>query len=63
MRHRLFALIARARRDLQQAEEIAKAEAVHQKPEDDTAAELFEARARVAALEARVAAIEERAAE
>ena len=59
MRHRLLTLIARARQDLQQAEEMAKADVVHSKPEDDTAAELLEARARVLALEARVAAIEE----
>ena len=59
MRHRMLTLIARARQDLQQAEEIAKADVVHDKPEDDTAAELLEARARVLALEARVAAIEE----
>jgi hypothetical protein len=60
MRHRMLALITRARHDLQVAEEMAKAEVVHDMPEDDTATELLEARARVLALEARVAAIEER---
>jgi hypothetical protein len=63
MRQHLFTLISRARQDLQQAEQMAKAEVVHDMPEDDTAAELFEARARVLALEARVAAIEERSKE
>jgi hypothetical protein len=60
MRRRLFDLITRARRDLQQAEALAKAEVVGDMPENDTDAELLEARARVLALEARVAAIEER---
>ena len=63
MKQRLFTLITRARHDLQQAEELAKAEVVRDMDEDDTAAELFEARARVHALEARVAAIEERSKE
>jgi hypothetical protein len=63
MRQRLFTLISRARLDLQQAEEIAKAEVVHDMDEDDTAAERFEARARLLALEARCAAIEERSKE
>lgn len=60
MRHHLFNLISRARQDLQVAEELAKAEVVQDMPEDDTDADLSEARARVLALEARVAAIEER---
>jgi polyhydroxyalkanoate synthesis regulator phasin len=59
MRHRLFTLISQARQDLQEAEQMAKAEVVPDM-DDDTATELFEARARVLALEARVAAIEER---
>lgn len=63
MRQNLFSLISRARQDLQQAEEIAKAVVVHDMPEDDIAADLFEARARVLALEARCAAIEERSKE
>ena len=61
MKQRLFALITRARHDLQQAEELAKAEVVGDVDEDDT--DLYEARARVHALEARVAAIEERSKE
>jgi len=62
MSSRLFALIARARRDLQQAEELAKAE-VADMPDDDNDLSLLEARARVLALEARVDAIEERSKE
>ena len=62
MKQRLFALITRARHDLEQAEELAKAE-VSNMPDEDTAADLHEARARVLALEARVAAIEERSQE
>lgn len=58
MKHRLFTLIARARHDLELAEELVKAEIT-----DDissVATDLYEARARVLALEARVDAIEER---
>jgi polyhydroxyalkanoate synthesis regulator phasin len=62
MRHRLFTLISQARHDLQLAEQIAKAE-VSDVTDEDTAADLHEARARVLALEARVAAIEERSQE
>ena len=65
MKQRLFTLITRARHDLEQAEELAKAEVakaeVSEMPEDDP--DLYEARARVLALEARVAAIEERSQE
>lgn len=65
MRHQLFNLIARARQDLQLAEELAKAEVVDDEvndmpAEDTAAADLFEVRTRVLALESRVAAIEER---
>jgi polyhydroxyalkanoate synthesis regulator phasin len=63
MRHRLFTLITKARQDLQEAEQMAKAEVVHDMDDDDTARERFEARARLHALEARVAAIEERSKE
>jgi polyhydroxyalkanoate synthesis regulator phasin len=62
MTHRLFILINRARHDLELAEKIAKAE-VNSTGDEDTAADLHEARARVLALEARVAAIEERSQE
>lgn len=60
MRHRLFALISRARQDLQLAEELAKAVVVDEVVDAAAAAELLEVRARVLALEARVATIEER---
>ena len=63
MKQRLYTLINRARHDLQQAEELAKAEVVGDMDEGDTSADLLEARVRVHALEARVAAIEERSKE
>jgi polyhydroxyalkanoate synthesis regulator phasin len=59
MKQRLFTLITRARHDLELAEQLAKAE-IGNLGDEDTAADLHEARARVLALEARVAAIEER---
>jgi polyhydroxyalkanoate synthesis regulator phasin len=62
MKQRLFALITRARQDLELAEKIARAE-VSSMGDEDAVTDLHEARARVLALEARVAAIEERSQE
>jgi hypothetical protein len=60
MRRRLFTLITRAQHDLQQAAEELTSTDGDDMPDEDFEQELFEARARVLALEARVAAIEQR---
>lgn len=63
MRRRLLTLISRAQHDLAQAaEELAGAQA-EDMPTENFEQELFEARARVLALEARVEAIEQRSKE
>ena len=60
MRRRLFTLINRARTDLQEAEKELAVGDVDDMPNEDFEQELFEARARVLALEARCEAIEQR---
>jgi hypothetical protein len=63
MSSRLFTLITRARRDLQEAAEELEREAAQGMPTDEIDSSLLEVRARVLALEARVGAIEERSKE